>query len=159
MKRVLFVCMGNICRSPTAEVVFQHKVTEAGLGERILVESAGTHAYHVGHGADPRSRKAAKRRGYDLAGHRAKRVASADYEHFDHVIAMDHENMSILRSECPKAHRAKLSLFLAHAEGLEVEEVPDPYYGEGWSGFEHVLDLVEAASEGLLAKLRRELGA
>lgn len=153
---VLFVCMGNICRSPTAEAIFKKIVAESGKGEHFSIESAGTHAYHIGHGADPRSTAAAKNRGYDLSSHRARRVDGADFSRFHHIVAMDDENMTALSRACPTAHRDKLSLFLEHAPDLRVREVPDPYYG-GDEGFERVIDLCEAAAQALFDKLTGEL--
>ena len=150
---ILFVCMGNICRSPTAEGVFRHVVTEAGLSERIIVDSAGTHAYHVGEPPDRRSQAAAERRGISLADIRARKVEEADLERFHHVIAMDRLNLYMLEEMRRAEHRAELALFLNYAGGRD-EEVPDPYYG-GAAGFERVLDLVEDASRGLLETLRK----
>ena len=152
--RVLFVCMGNICRSPTAEGVFRYHVEQAGLADRLEVDSAGTHAYHVGEPADRRARAAAERRGMSLDGIRARRVSSQDYERFDYIIAMDEDNLARLRDEAPEGHDARLHLFLEFASGSETE-VPDPYYG-GAAGFERVLDLVEDASRGLLETLFRD---
>ena len=149
---VLFVCMGNICRSPTAEGVFRHIVQQAGLGDRIEIDSAGTHAYHVNEPADRRARAAAERRGYSLDGIRARRVEEADFTRFDYIIAMDRDNLAMLQEQVNDDHRASLHLFLEFCDAVE-EEVPDPYYG-GAAGFERVLDLVEDASRGLLEKLR-----
>lgn len=151
---VLFVCTGNICRSPTAEGVFAHQVREAGLDQLVRVDSAGTHDYHVGEAPDGRSQRAAAQRGYNLAHQRARVVAAGDFEAFDYILAMDRGHLQILRHQCPPRHRKKLELFLHYAEDLEAEEVPDPYYGGG-GGFEIVLDLVELASEGLLEHIRR----
>lgn len=148
---VLFVCMGNICRSPTAEGVFRHHVEKAGLSDRFLIDSAGTHAYHVGEPADRRARAAAERRGMSLEGIHARRVAAEDYERFDYIVAMDEDNLARLREEAPEEHSAQIRLFLEFTEGSE-SEVPDPYYG-GAAGFERVLDLVEEASRGLLETL------
>ena len=150
---VLFVCMGNICRSPTAEGVFKHMVEEKKLTHRIITDSAGTHAYHTGEPPDRRSQEAAERRGYSLAGLRARRVAAADFANFDFVIAMDQPNLVTLRERQEDDARAQLRLFLDFAESSE-REVPDPYYG-GAGGFERVLDLVEDASQGLLAHIRK----
>ena len=150
---VLFVCMGNICRSPTAEGVFRHHVDSAGLSENIEIDSAGTHAYHVGEPPDRRARAAAERRGMSLDGIQARRVDATDFERFDYIIAMDEDNLYRLRQEAPDEHRAKLRLFLEFSTGVETE-VPDPYYG-GTAGFERVLDLVDDASRGLLEALRR----
>ena len=150
---VLFVCMGNICRSPTAEGVFRHHAEQAGVYERLLIDSAGTHAYHAGEPADQRARKAAERRGISLDGIFARRVNSGDFERFDYIIAMDEDNRARLHEEAPEEHRHKIRLFLEFATVTETE-VPDPYYG-GAAGFERVLDLVEDASRGLLDTLAR----
>ncbi|MBT8092449.1 MAG: low molecular weight phosphotyrosine protein phosphatase [Gammaproteobacteria bacterium] len=151
---VLFVCMGNICRSPTAEGVFRHHVSEAGLTERIVVDSAGTHAYHVGEPPDRRAAAAAERRGVALEGIRARRVSDDDFERFHLIIAMDEDNLSRLRDQAPAEHHGKLRLFLEYSSSGE-REVPDPYYG-GAAGFERVLDLVEDASRGLLKTLAND---
>jgi protein-tyrosine phosphatase len=148
---VLFVCMGNICRSPTAEGVFRHFVNEAGLNEEITVDSAGTHAYHVGEPPDRRAMAAAERRGVSLVGLKARRVTDDDFERFDHIIAMDEDNLIRLQEQSTDEYRDKISLFLSFAVDTETE-VPDPYYGGG-AGFERVLDLVEKASRGLLETL------
>jgi protein-tyrosine phosphatase len=148
---VLFVCMGNICRSPTAEGVFRHHVNERGLGDRIVVDSAGTHAYHVGEPPDRRAFAAAERRGISLAEIQARRVADSDFEEFDYIIAMDESNQQLLVDQAPEEHRVKVQLFLSFASVGETE-VPDPYYG-GAAGFERVLDLIEEASRGLLETL------
>ena len=148
---VLFVCMGNICRSPTAEGVFRHFVNEAGLADKIRTDSAGTHAYHVGEPPDRRATAAAERRGVSLAEIRARRVSDADFERFDYIIAMDEDNQIRLLDQAPEEHRSKVQLFLSYASVSETE-VPDPYYG-GAAGFERVLDLVEEASRGLLETL------
>ena len=147
------VCMGNICRSPTAHAVLRHKLREAGLEELVVVDSAGTHAYHVGEPPDQRSMKHAKRRGYDLSDLRARRVADTDFEHFDLVLAMDWDNCKALEEQCPPAHRAKLRRLTEFARRHASPVVPDPYYS-GADGFEHVLDLVEDACEGLVAHLK-----
>jgi protein-tyrosine phosphatase len=152
--RVLFVCMGNICRSPTAEGVFRHLVEQQGLAEKIIIDSAGTHDYHIGDPPDARSQSAAARRGYDLSGLRARQVVRDDFTAFDYVLAMDAANLSLLRQQCPEASRGKLKLFLAFAENVELREVPDPYYG-GAQGFEQVLDLVEHAAQGLLRDITK----
>ena len=153
---VLFVCMGNICRSPTAEGMFRKHVEDAGLSDRIRVESAGTHAYHVGAPPDHRSQAAAARRGVTLGRIRARRVSEADFETFDYIFAMDKDNLGELLELAPEQHREKVTLFLDFAGTGRTAEVPDPYYG-GASGFELVLDLVEQASERLLQRIRSGL--
>jgi protein-tyrosine phosphatase len=147
--RVLFVCMGNICRSPTAEGVFRHLVAQQGLAERIITDSAGTHDYHIGAPPDPRAQAAAARRGYDLSGLRARQVTVGDFAAFDHVLAMDEYNRELLHALCPPQYRARVRLLLEFADGTPLREIPDPYYG-GAQGFEEVLDLVENAARGLL---------
>ena len=148
---VLFICMGNICRSPTAEGVFRRLVDDAGLADRIEIDSAGTHAYHVDEPADRRASAAAARRGYSLAGIRARRVSDDDYERFEYIVAMDRDNLSTLSKNCDARHQKKLRLFLEFA-GTPDGEIPDPYYG-GAAGFERVLDLVEDASRGLIREI------
>jgi protein-tyrosine phosphatase len=146
--------MGNICRSPTAEGVFRHHAEQAGVAERLHIDSAGTHAYHTGEPPDRRARAAAERRGMSLEGIRARRVSAEDFEVFEFIIAMDEDNLERLRHEAPAEHQAKLRLFLEFGGSTE-REVPDPYYG-GSAGFERVLDLVEEASRGLLGTLFRD---
>ena len=148
---VLFVCMGNICRSPTAEGVFRHFVHEAGLADRIRIDSAGTHAYHINEPADRRASAAAERRGYSLTDIRARRIQPEDFESFDYIVAMDLLNQVTLVDQADAEHHDKIKLFLEYASA-DVDEVPDPYYG-GAAGFERVLDLVEDASRGLLETL------
>ena len=155
MVKVLFVCMGNICRSPTAEGVFRHKVSEAGLEDQIHIDSAGTIAYHVGHPPDPRAQKAALKRGIDLSSQRARRVSSNDFEEFDLVIAMDSDNHYELEMICPPGYEDRLHMFLKFAQNTRETEVPDPYYG-GSGGFETVLDMIEDAAEGLLQHLQSQ---
>lgn len=152
--KILFVCMGNICRSPTAEGVFTALVNQYRLTDQFVIDSAGTHAYHIGNPPDLRSQKAAKERGVDLSHLRARKFVIDDFEHFDHILAMDDENYSILLNACPEPHRAKIKYFLEYAPHLKTREVPDPYYG-GSYGFERVLDLTEQASEGLLKNLAK----
>jgi len=152
---VLLVCMGNICRSPTAEGVLRVHLETSGLAEAVEVDSAGTHAYHIGEPPDRRSQSAAKVRGYDLSGLRARKVCGADFIRFDHILAMDRDNLALLRQACPPEHHHKLKLFLEFAENFEEEEVPDPYYG-GPAGFDHVLDLVEDAARGLIVALKKQ---
>ncbi len=148
--------MGNICRSPTAEGVFRHLVVERGLADWIDVDSAGTHAYHVGEPPDRRAQIAAAQRGVSLADIRARRVGMADFERFDFVLAMDRDNLDLLSEQADASQRCKLHLFLDFSSGAE-SEVPDPYYG-GATGFDHVLDLVEDASRGLLETLISQQG-
>ena len=153
MKRILFVCMGNICRSPTAEGVFRKLLQEEAEDLLLEIDSAGTHAYHVGSAPDARSQSAALRRGIDLATQRARQVVREDFERFDLVLAMDEDNYAILVSKCPPQYRDRVKLFLEFGSTGE-RNVPDPYYG-GETGFERVLDLIEDAARGLLAELRR----
>jgi len=151
--RVLFVCMGNICRSPTAEGVFKHLVAAEGLSDRIESDSAGTHDYHVGDPPDSRSQAAAALRGYDLSLLRARQVRVEDFADFDYVLAMDEAKHAALRKLSPKPSLACVKLFLDFAAGSGRREVPDPYYG-GTQGFEEVLDLVEDAARGLLEHIK-----
>ena len=153
--RVLFVCLGNICRSPTAEVVLRTLAAREAPELELEVDSAGTAAYHVGEPPDPRTRQAGARRGYDLAAPRARIVEPADFEHFDLILAMDREILRVLHRRAPSTAHPRLRLFLEFAPEAGPEDVPDPYYG-GPNGFEEVLDLVEAATRGLLAHLRQE---
>ncbi len=151
------VCMGNICRSPIAHGYFEHLVRQAGLESQIRVDSAGTHAYHVGNPPDSRAQQTARRRGIDLSGQRARKAAHEDFEGFDYVLAMDRDNYALLAELCPEGLEHKLHLFLEFAPQLPEREVPDPYYG-GTDGFERVFDLVEAAALGLLADIRSRHG-
>lgn len=150
--RVLFVCTGNICRSPTAEGVARVLAAKQGVDHLFEFDSAGTHGYHVGEPPDPRTVAAARRRGYDLSALRARRVTEFDFIGFDHVLAMDREHLDFLRRACPAPHRHKLRLFLDYRRSFEQDEVPDPYYG-GMQGFEQVLDLVEDAATQLILSL------
>ncbi|GAA5786565.1 low molecular weight protein-tyrosine-phosphatase [Chitiniphilus shinanonensis] len=153
---VLFVCTGNICRSPTADGVMRHLVRDAGLADRVEVDSAGTHDYHVGEAPDRRAQAHASKRGYDLRSLRAREVTSADFARFDLILAMDEGHLALLRRRCPEPYQNRLKLFLDFATHFNEREVPDPYYG-GPQGFEHVLDLVEDGCEGLLTHIRTEL--
>lgn len=152
MTRVLFVCMGNICRSPTAEGVFKYFVRKNRLEAQFEVDSAGTHGYHVGEAPDPRTQRAAASRGYDLSSIRARKVAPQDLEYFDVVLVMDRHNLDSLANICPPEHRRKIRLLMEYARNFEDDEVPDPYYGLG-HGFDLVIDMVEDASRGLIAEL------
>lgn len=152
MINVLFVCMGNICRSPTAEGVFRHVVEEAGLNEQINIDSAGTHAYHIGSPPDNRAQFASSNRGIDLSSLRGRKVENRDFEKFDYVIAMDNSNHADL-TDVAGGTAENLYLFLEFSNNFSEKEVPDPYYG-GDQGFEHVLDLIEDASRGLLIHIR-----
>ena len=149
---VLFVCMGNICRSPIAEGVFRAFAERAGLLSSIDVDSAGTHAGHEGELPDQRARKVAASRGYNLSTLRARRVKEQDFSRFDLIVAMDRQNLDYLRRYCPDEYLSKLHLFLEFAGDLVSDEVPDPYYG-GTEGFEKVLDLCEIAARGLIAAI------
>lgn len=155
--RILFVCMGNICRSPTAEGVFRRLVAERAPGVPIEVDSAGTHDYHVGDPPDPRSIAAASRRGVDLRHLRARVVSDEDFERFDLIIAMDRLNRATLLDRSPEPFRKRIRLFMEFAGSGEIEDVPDPYYG-GAPGFERVLDLAEEAAAGLLDELLERTG-
>jgi protein-tyrosine phosphatase len=151
---VLFVCMGNICRSPTAEGVFRKLHQELAPELDLHVDSAGTHAYHIGDPPDPRSHAAALVRGVDISGHRGRQAIFQDFHDFHYVIAMDSDNLRRLQALRPKGARAELRLLLEYAPQVGLVDVPDPYYG-GAGGFERVLDLVEAGSRGLLEEIRR----
>ena len=149
MIKVLFVCMGNICRSPTAEGVFRHLLRENNLEDLVDVDSAGTHGYHVGEAPDQRTQRAAARRGYDLSGIRARKVAPQDLEYFDLILAMDRNSLEALLIVCPPDRADRLGLFMDYSKNFDDDEVPDPYYGLG-HGFDLVLDMVEDATNGLV---------
>lgn len=155
---VLFVCMGNICRSPTAEAVFRHQVRTAGFEHAIYIDSAGTHDFHAGEAPDDRAQRAAERRGYDTSRLRARCVEKRDFEFFHYILAMDRGNLALLERECPPHHSYKLGLFMQYGERFAegIQEVPDPYFG-GSLGFEHVLNMVEEAGKGLLNRIRKEM--
>ncbi len=155
---VLFVCMGNICRSPTADGVFRQKVIDHGLSQWVRVDSAGTHNYHPDSPPDERTQAVAAKRGYDLSGLRARQIQQADYARFDLILAMDWDNLALLQEGCPAEHQHKLRRLTEFCQRLKKPVVPDPYYG-GLRGFEEVLDLVEDACEGLLAHVRRRANA
>ena len=148
--------MGNICRSPTAHGVFRNMVRDAGLDEVIEIDSAGTHAYHVGNPPDQRAQATANKRGIDLSDLRARQVSDEDYALYDYLIAMDQENYISLSQQCPSPHVDKIYLFMDFAPEMRTREVPDPYYG-GPQGFERVFDLVDAAARGLLADINRRI--
>jgi protein-tyrosine phosphatase len=149
MIRVLFVCMGNICRSPTAEGVFRKRLRESHLEDRVDVASAGTHGYHIGEAPDQRTQRAAARRGYDLSSIRARKIAPQDLDYFDLILAMDRNSLEALHLVCPPERAERLGLFMDYSKNFEDDEVPDPYYGLG-QGFDLVLDMVEDATNGLI---------
>ncbi|HGY9613210.1 low molecular weight protein-tyrosine-phosphatase [Vibrio harveyi] len=149
MKKLLVVCMGNICRSPTGEAVLRSKAKELGIS--VEVDSAGTIGYHVGNPPDARAMQAGKQRGYSFKGMRSRKVTVGDFDEFDMVLAADKANLADLLDICPGEHRPKVSLFLSHGDS-DYDEIPDPYYG-GDAGFELVLDLIEEASEAILKKI------
>ena len=150
--KILFVCMGNICRSPMAEGVFKHFVAQSGLQDLIASDSAGTHDYHVGDPPDPRALRASERRGYDLSALRGRQVSRGDFSEFDYLLAMDETNLRVLERLCPSQHAHKLKLFMTFSTVEVLREVPDPYYGGG-RGFDTVLDYLEDAAKGLLQTL------
>lgn len=153
MTRILFVCMGNICRSPTAEGVVRNIIINSGMDCEVKVDSAGTHGYHIGEPPDPRACEAALRRGIDLSSLRARKVVPQDFEHFDLLLAMDRDNLELLRRGARPEHHAKLGLFMSYASRFDTDEMPDPYYG-GEQGFELVLDMAEDAARGLIKALQ-----
>lgn len=153
---VLFVCLGNICRSPTAEAVFRERVIVAGLEAHIRIDSAGTGDWHIGRAPDPRTREAAARRGYQMDTLRARQVSPQDFYEFDVVLAMDNTNLADLQAMQPADVNVTLGRFLDYSTAASVKEVPDPYYG-GEDGFDRVLDLIEGGADGLLDALRERL--
>ena len=152
---ILFVCMGNICRSPTAEGIFRHMLAEKNLSDNFELDSAGTHAYHIGAAPDSRAQATAVARGIDLSDLKGRKVELSDFDEFDFVLAMDKDNYSILKEMCPADKYQKLNLFLDFAKDLDIEEVPDPYYG-GTGGFEKVFDMLEQASLGLIEHIENK---
>jgi protein-tyrosine phosphatase len=154
--RLLFVCMGNICRSPSAEGVFRRVLAQRAPDISVEIDSAGTHDYHVGHPPDRRAIEAARRRGIDLSTMRARQVSAEDFARFDLILAMDDENVAELKRRAPAEYHSRIRLLMDFAEEAPLRHVPDPYYG-GPSGFEQVLDLLELASEGLLEEVLRGL--
>lgn len=147
---VLFVCLGNICRSPSAEAVFKHKAKQRQLD--LHIDSAGTMGYHTGCPPDERSQQVGEARGYDFSGLACRRVSAEDFEVFDFIVAMDHQNLENLKEACPAPLHHKLHLLMSFTD-LEEDIVPDPYYG-GKKGFEYVLDLIEEASDGLISHIQ-----
>ena len=154
--KVLFVCMGNICRSPTAHGVFQSLVDEQGLGESIQVDSAGTHSYHIGSPPDLRSQAMAQSRGIDLTGLRARRFVSSDFIEFDYLLGMDHDNLAHMLALKPDETSARVKLMLDYSDRFEQQEIPDPYFGE--DGFDVVFDMIDDAARGLLRDIRSQHG-
>ncbi|NMM86698.1 phosphotyrosine protein phosphatase [Rhodococcus sp. SRB_17] len=153
---VLFVCMGNICRSPTAEAVFRQRVAAAGLAQRVRIDSAGTHAAPQGEAPDPRAQAHARQRGYAMDAIRSRPVHEGDFHRFDLLLAMDDHNLSLLQSRCPPALHPRLRRLTDFCLRSSCSVVPDPYYGNA-QGFENVLDLLEDACDGLLLHVRRQL--
>ena len=154
MTKVLFVCLGNICRSPTADGIFNHIVVREKMDQKIIIDSAGTGDWHVGKSPDSRTVAAARKRGYDLSVLRARQVSARDFDEFDYVLAMDKSNLSDLQRMKPAEYAGHLGLFLDFGSRKDYREVPDPYYG-GHDGFEMALDLVEDAAQGLLNHIRK----
>ncbi|RJF98261.1 low molecular weight protein-tyrosine-phosphatase [Noviherbaspirillum saxi] len=150
--RILFVCMGNICRSPTAEGVMRRMVTDSNLHQYILIDSAGTHGYHVGEAPDPRAQAAARKRGYDLSALRARKIEMADFTRFDMILGMDFNNLEVLQALCPPENQHKPGLLMVHAENRAASIVHDPYYRSA-KDFDLVLDYIEDACRGLLNRL------
>jgi protein-tyrosine phosphatase len=154
--KVLFVCMGNICRSPTAEGVFRHILRQKNLDDKVEVDSAGTHGYHAGEAPDQRTKRAAAVRHYDLSNMRARKVAAQDLDYFDLILAMDHNNLGVLKRICPPDKHDRLGLLMSYSKNFDDDEVPDPYYGLG-HGFDLVLDMIEDAANGLIESLEQRL--
>lgn len=152
--KVLFVCMGNICRSPTAHGIFEYIVNSENLADNFEIDSAGTHAYHVGSAPDKRAQDTATKHGIDLSYIRARRIDVADFAYYDYILAMDSDNYASLEQECSDEFKVKISLFLDFAPEHPLNEVPDPYYG-GIMGFENVYNMVDTASRGLLADIKK----
>ncbi len=156
MNKVLFVSMGNLCRSPSAEGVFRSLIDEAGLSELVMVDSAGTHSFHIGEAPDVRAQQAARKRGYDLSGIRVRQVTADDFREFDLILAMDWENLSALQQMCPKLYRHKLMLLMRFSNEFEEATVPDPYYGSP-EGFGKMLDYIEDACQGVFEQVRKRV--
>lgn len=155
---IIFVCMGNICRSPMAEGIFRREIAKAGLQDAVVIDSAGTHSYHIGKAPDPRAQSAIGRRGVDISDLRGRQVADADFEKFDYILAMDEANLGILRGNAPSHAHDKIRLLLSYSGKFPGQEVPDPYYG-GAQGFEENLDMIEDAVAGLIEDIRARLNA
>ena len=153
---VLFVCMGNICRSPTAHAVFKRKLVDAGVAQQVKVDSAGTHNFHPGSPPDERSQVHAAKRGYDLSNLRARQILDADYANYDLILVMDWDNLAMVADECPPQHLAKVRRLTEFCLTHDAPVVPDPYHG-GTKGFDEVLDLVEDACDGLLRHVKQKL--
>ncbi len=151
---ILFVCLGNICRSPTAEAIFHTLLKERGLVELFDIDSAGTGDWHIGQPPDQRAQKAAKLRGYDISALRGRQVTTEDFNRFDYILAMDFENLKNLQTMRPEGSKADVQMFLSFAPSLKESCVPDPYYGNG-SGFDTVIDMLEVASQCFLTKLNK----
>lgn len=149
--KILFVCLGNICRSPTAEAVFRQRAAAAGF--EVEIDSAGTGSWHEGERPDARARKYGEERGYSFEGQRSRPITQDDFHHYDLILGMDQQNLEALRDRCMHQHHEKIRLFLDYADGLSISEVPDPYY-RGVDGFIQVLNLIEAASDGLITHLQ-----
>jgi protein-tyrosine phosphatase len=156
MVKVLFVCMGNICRSPMAEGIFRREITKAGLQDHVVMDSAGTHSYHVGAPPDKRAQGAIGGRGVDISDLRGRQVADADFDRFDYILAMDNDNLSLLKRQAPADKHGKIRLLLSFSRRYPNQEVPDPYYG-GAKGFEANLDMIEDAVSGLIGEIRAAL--
>lgn len=154
--KVLFVCMGNICRSPTAEGVFRQMLIEAKLDQEVQVDSAGTHAYHLGKSPDPRATSAASKRGYDISDLVSRQVTAEDFRDSDMILAMDWDNMSLLQQQCPRQYSHKIQLMMRYATEHDEATVPDPYYG-GPDGFDTVLNYIEDSCTGLIEVLRKRI--
>lgn len=153
MMNVLFVCMGNICRSPMAEGIFRREIAKAGLLDKVHIDSAGTHSYHIGSKPDQRAQNAANKRGVNISGLRGRQVADADFENFDYILAMDTVNLNNLKRRAPARLHGKLKLLLSYSRKYPNLDVPDPYYG-GISGFEENLDMIEDAVQGLIKEIQ-----
>ena len=157
MTKVLFVCMGNICRSPMAEGIFRREIAKAGLQDKVVMDSAGTHSYHVGAPPDARAQGAIKKRGVDIADLRGRQVADVDFDKFDYILAMDSDNLRLLKHQAPADKHGKIRLLLSFSQQYRNQQVPDPYYG-GAHGFEGNLDMIEDAVAGLIAEIQQTFG-